>query len=94
MGKHNDSSDNDNFSSSWDDGLGNTRNICSRHECNKQNLVNYPHLITTFPHLNLAFSDSNRTSFDTVEDLGNIPVDLTQTNCQIVRSWMIQWPFQ
>ena len=50
-----------------------------RHKCDKQQLVNLPSPIKTTPRATLTFSDSNHTSLNPAEDLGNLPADLTQS---------------
>jgi hypothetical protein len=72
-------SDSDDSDSSWDDGSSSTRNVCSRHKCNKQTLVNYPSPIKTTPRANKTFSDSNHSHLNPAEDLGNLPAEHTQS---------------
>jgi hypothetical protein len=40
---------------------------------------NYPSPIENTPHANITFSDPNNTSLNPAEDLGNHPVELTQS---------------
>ena len=74
--KHNSSSYSDDPSSSQDDLLGNTRNVFKRHNCNEQQIVNYPS--STTPHAKLTFSNSNAWS-EPSKDLGNLLADHTQS---------------
>ncbi len=59
--------------------MSSTRNVCSRHGCSKQTLVNYPSPIKTTPRAKITFSDSNHSHLNQAEDLGNLPADHTQS---------------
>ena len=73
---HNSSSYSDDPSSSQDDLLGDTRNVCKRHNCNEQKIVNYPS--STTPRDKLTFFDSNTWS-ESSKDQGNRLADRTQS---------------
>ena len=58
--------------------MGNARNSHSKINCN-ETITNYPCLIKTTPRANITFSDSNNTSLNPAEDLGNLPAEPTQS---------------
>ena len=58
--------------------MGCTRNLRSKTNCNEK-FAQYPSPIKTTPRANTTFSDSNNTSSNPAEDLGNLPAELTQS---------------
>ena len=58
--------------------MGSTRNLCSKLNCNEI-FANHPSPIKTTPCANITFSDSNNTSLNPAEDLGNLPAEPTQS---------------
>ncbi len=76
--KHHDISDSDDSDSSWDDGLGSTKKICNKIDCNEI-MTTYLSPIKTSPRANITFSDSNHISLNPAEELGDLPANLTQS---------------
>ena len=76
--KHHDISDSDDSDSSWDDGLGSTKKLCNKIDCNE--IMNtYLSSLKTSPRANITFSDSNNTSLNPEEDLENLPAEPTKS---------------
>ena len=93
--RHTSNSYSDDSSSSQDDLMGNTRNVCKRHNCNKQKIVYYPRLIK-LPHVpKITFSDSSQGFESSKRPRKSFSWPYTEwDNCRTVGPRTVGWPSQ